>query len=252
MPEECEHYPLIDGHAHLEEVEDLPRALGEAREASVRGIIAVGMDLASNRKTLEIAGQHGGYVYPALGYHPWEIREPEIEETLAFVKVHISEAVALGEIGLDYKSRVPKKLQWNVFGALLDVAVDFEKPVILHCRFSHQRALEMVRQRSLKKAVFHWFSAGSDLLDSILSSGYLISATPALTYSPLHQEAIRYTPLERILLETDCPVNYLGLDSRPKDVTISLREVARLKGLDLRVVAEQTTRNASEFFGIQF
>jgi TatD DNase family protein len=71
-----------------------------------------------------------------------------------------------------------------------------------------------------------------------------------LTYSPPHQEAIKRAPLERILLETDSPVSYQGKEARPKDVWISLRGVARLKGVDLKVVVEQTTANASLLFQI--
>jgi len=243
---------LVDTHAHLDQVDNLLQSLSEARQAGVRAIVAVGMDLASNKKTLQIASENPGHVYPALGYHPWEIREPEVEETLSFVKDHIDQCIALGEIGLDYKAKVRKNLQWKVFGALLDLAFEYNKPVILHCRFSHQRALDMVKERNLRKALFHWYSGTLDLLEKILTAGYFISATPALTYSPLHQEAIQHAPLKRIFLETDCPVNYQGLDSRPRDVQISLREVVRLKGLDPRVVAEQTTANASGFFGVRF
>jgi TatD DNase family protein len=82
--------------------------------------------------------------------------------------------------------------------------------------------------------------------------GYLISATPALIYSLPHQKAIIRAPIERILLETDTPVSYQGKEARPKDVRISLEEVAKLKNLDPSFVAEQTTANASNFFQIAF
>ena len=108
----------------------------------------------------------------------------------------------------------------------------------------------MVVERSIKGAIFHWYAGPLDLLDNILDSGFFISATPALAYSPLHQQAIKKTPLERILLETDTPVSYQGKESRPKDVRTSLQEVARLKGIDLLEVARQTTTNATHFFQI--
>ncbi len=110
----------------------------------------------------------------------------------------------------------------------------------------------MVKERGIKQAVFHWYSGPLDLLDEILAMGYFISATPALVYSPPHQEAIKRTPLEKILLETDTPVNYQGIEARPKDVRISLEQVARLKGLDPMDVSKQTTANASRFFKIPF
>ena len=158
--------------------------------------------------------------------------------------------LALGEIGLDYRIKVKKELQWKVFGELLDIALESNKPVIIHCRYSHRRAFEMVRERKIKQAVFHWYSGPIGLLDEILKTGYFISATPALVYSPPHQAAIKRAPIERILLETDTPVNYQGRESRPKDVRITLKEVSRVKGLDPSVVAKQTTANVSLFFQI--
>jgi TatD DNase family protein len=212
----------------------------------------VGVDLESNKKILKIAQENDGFVYPAIGYHPWQIREEEVEENLSFIKDHIKECVALGEIGLDYKVKVRKDLQQKIFKDLLDIAHEFSKPIIIHCRFSQRRAFEMLKERGIKRAVFHWYSGPLDLLDEILNNGYFISATPALVYSPPHQQAIKRAPLERILLETDSPVSYQGKGARPKDVRISLENVAQLKGLDPLIVSEQTTLNVSRLFQIPF
>jgi len=250
--EKSEKISLVDGHAHLEELEDLTESLQDARAAGVCGIIAVGMNVESNQKVLKIAEGNRGYVYPAVGYHPWEIKEKEVKTKFSFIRDHVGECVALGEIGLDYKVKVKKELQWKVFGDLLEIALDSNKPVIIHCRYSHHRAFEMVKERKIKRAVFHWYSGPVDLLDKILSMGYFISATPALAHSPPHQEAIKRAPIDRILLETDTPVSYQGKESRPKDVRITLKEVARLKGFDPSIVAKQTTENASRFFKIPF
>ncbi len=242
---------LVDVHAHLDQLEDLSNSLEEARAAGVRRIIGVGMNVESNRKVLKISEENKGYVYPAVGYHPWGLKEDEVEENLSFIQNHLGDCIALGEIGLDYKVKIKKEVQWEIFEELLTMALDFNKPVILHCRFSHQHALRMVKERGVKRAVFHWYSGPATVLDEILAMGYFISATPALIYSPPHQEAIRRTPLDKILLETDTPVNYQGLESRPKDVRISLDQVARLKGLDPLAVSKQTTANASRLFEIQ-
>ncbi len=244
--------PLVDSHAHLEELEDLPEALREAEAAGVCRIITVGMDIESNRKVLQIAAANPQFVYPALGYHPWQIKEEEVEANLSFIRSHVEKGVALGEIGLDYKIKVKKELQWKVFERLLDIASESNKPVIIHSRYSHQRAFESVKQKKIKQVVFHWYSGPVDLLDEILSMGYFISATPALVYSPLHQEAIKRAPLDKILLETDTPVSYQGKESRPKDVYVTLGEVARPKRIEPYRVAIQTTANASQFFQISF
>ena len=243
---------LIDGHAHLEELKDLSDSLDEARAAGVRGIIAVGMDIESNKNIFQIAQTNQGYVYPAIGYHPWRIKEEEAKANLSFIRNHVERCIALGEIGLDYKIKVKKELQWKVFEELLDIALESDRPLIIHCRFSHRRAFEMARERKIERAVFHWYSGPLGLLDEIVKMGYFISATPALAYSPPHQAAIKQVPLERILLETDTPVSYQGRESRPEDVRITLAEVSRLKGLDPSVVSKQTTENASRFFKIGF
>jgi len=248
----AENYFLVDCHAHLNELNDLSKSLQEAKAAGVRGVVAVGMDVESNKRILQIAGENGQFVYPAVGYHPWQIKEEEAGMNLSFIRSHVEKCVALGEIGLDYKVKVKKELQWNVFGELLDIALESDKPVIVHCRYSHRRAFDMVRDRKIKRAVFHWYSGPLRLLDEILEAGYLISATPALAYSPPHQEAIKRTPIERILLETDTPVSYQGRESRPKDVRITLEEVSRLKELAPSLVSGQTTENASRFFKIRF
>ncbi len=244
--------PLIDAHAHLDRVGDLTASLQDAKASGVAGVVAVGMDVESNQKTLDIARDHPGYIHAALGYHPWEIDEKEAEKNLSFIRNHLKGCVAIGEIGLDYKVKVQKELQRKVLGRLLDIAVEYTKPVILHCRFSHSDTLKMAKERGIVLAVFHWYSGPFDTLEEITDSGYFISATPALRYSPVHREAIRRTPLELLLIETDTPVNYRGLDARPKDVVISLEEVSRLKRVSAEKVSEQTTHNACRFFGIPF
>lgn len=241
---------LVDSHAHLDELTDLSSSLEEAKAAAVAAIVAVGSNLESNQKTLEIAAQYPNYIFPAIGYHPWEIKEEEIEKNLLFIQAKLAKCVALGEIGLDYKAKVKKEIQHKVFNELLDLANLFYKPVIIHCRYSHERALKMILEKKIERAVFHWYSGPLEILDEIIQRGYFISATPALLYSLHHQEAIKRAPLEKVLLETDTPVIYQGIESRPKHVRITLEQVAKLKGLDELMVAEQTTANARHFFQI--
>lgn len=239
---------LIDVHAHLDELAELSSSLEEARKAGVIAIVAVGSSLESNQKTLEIAATNPDYIYPAIGYHPWDIKEDEVETNLLFIQDHLDKCVALGEIGLDYKAKIKKELQHKILGQLLDLANQFSKPIIVHCRYSHERALKMIMEKKIERAVFHWYSGSLDLLDEIIAQGYFISATPALLYSLHHQEAIKKAPLERILLETDTPVTYQGIESRPKHVRITLEQVAKLKDLEVSAVARQTTANARSFF----
>jgi TatD DNase family protein len=242
---------LIDSHAHLDEIDDVEAAVSEARAGGVGTIVGVGMTIDSNRIILSLASRYPGYIYPAIGYHPWHIVPQTVEETLAFVEQNLSVCVALGEIGLDYKAKVKKALQKQVLSRLLELAVRHGKPAILHCRYSHDRTLEIVQEARLKEGVFHWYTGSMETLRNILNHGYSISATPALAYSPLHREAILYAPLERILIETDSPVVYGGKASRPVDVLRTAELVAEIKGEPLERVAQKTTENARRFFGFQ-
>ena len=241
---------MIDGHAHLNEIEDVEGTLARAQEAGITGIVAVGMDVASNQVTLELHHRFPHLVYPAMGYHPWSITPEGIEDNLAFIREHLAGCIALGEVGLDYQAKVKKKLQQEVLAALLDLAARENKPVILHTRFSQQRSLRMVKEAGIARAVFHWYSGPLDILQEILADGYFISATPALAYSPPHQAAIQAAPLSRILIETDCPVVYQEKKSEPADLLVTARELSRLKGIELSRVIEATTASARNFYNI--
>ncbi|MBN1614561.1 MAG: TatD family hydrolase [Deltaproteobacteria bacterium] len=238
----------IDGHAHLAEMEDVQSSLDHARNQGVEAVIAVGMDVASNEKTFQIAKQNPGFVYPAIGYHPWSIRKRDIGKTINYIEKEVGRAIALGEVGLDFKINVRRDLQEEVLRALAALASHHDKPLILHCRHAYERVFSIAQAAGVKSAVFHWYVDTLDLLREIVKAGYVISATPALQYSPPHQAAVRAAPIEHILLETDCPVEYQQKASRPGDVMVTLREVARLKGLSPESVARQTTENARGVF----
>jgi TatD DNase family protein len=242
-------FPVIDTHAHLDELPHPQEGVNEARAAGVVAIVAVGQDVASNRKTMEIAGQNPGFVFPALGYHPWRLNPDDDEKTLEQIDANLDMCIALGEVGLDYKAKTKKKVQKAVFLDLLAIAKAHQKPIILHCRFSHARAFEMVKEAGLKKAVFHWYSGPLELIVPIAESGYYMSACPALLYNPYHQEAIKAVPLSNLLLETDAPVQYGDLVSRPAHVQVTLQEAARVKGISAKKIAEETTKNARRCFG---
>jgi TatD DNase family protein len=241
---------FIDGHVHLDEIDKIDEAISQAEAAGVVAIVGVGMTIDSNRTILSLAQKYPGYVYAAIGYHPWEIKPERVDETLEFVAKQLPACVALGEVGLDYKAKVKKPLQREVFVRLLEMASHARKPVILHCRFSHERALKLVQESGLEKAVFHWYTGSIEILQRILDQGYSISATPALASSPPHEAAVRYAPLERLLIETDSPVDYGGRASRPADVMQTAQLVGRIKGEPIQKVAEKTTRNAQQFFGL--
>jgi TatD DNase family protein len=251
-------YRLIDTHAHLDELKNLDLALDEAKKAGVIAIVAVGSNQQSNIETLEISQKHRDLVHPALGLHPWQLANlgpSEIDDNLRFVEQNIASAVAVGEIGLDYDKRVrkvaPKELQQEVLGRLLNIARRHARPAIIHSRYAWKDALSLVQNAGIDRAVFHWFTGFSSVLKDIIDGGYFVSATPATEYHEEHRRAVKEAPLQKLLLETDCPVTYgreARYESRPVDVLRGLKAVSQLKGVEEAAIAEQTTGNAVEFF----
>ena len=251
-------YRLIDTHAHLDELKNLDLALDEAKKAGVIAIVAVGSNHQSNMETLEISEKHRDLVHPALGLHPWQLANlgpSEIDDNLRFVEQNIASAVAVGEIGLDYDKRVrkvaPKELQQEVLGRLLNIARRHARPAIIHSRYAWRDALSLVQNAGIDRAVFHWFTGFSSVLKDIIDGGYFVSATPATEYHEEHRRAVKEAPLQKLLLETDCPVTYgreARYESRPVDILRGLKAVSQLKGVEEAAIAEQTTGNAVEFF----
>ena len=255
-------YKLIDTHAHLDEIEHLGVTIERARESGLIAIIAVGVDYESNNRVLEIAEAYGSTVVPALGCHPGNLGETtvEIERNLLFIENNIKKTVAVGEIGLDYHkktiTRASKDMQKQVFRDVLSIAERFGKPVSVHSRYSWRDCFTAVQESRVQKAVFHWYTGPMNVLREFISEGHFASATLAAEYHEEHRRALKETPLDQLVLETDSPVIYRwGTEfahlSEPADIATSVLEsVAELKGIDPDIIARKTTANAQQLFGI--
>jgi TatD DNase family protein len=250
---------VIDTHAHLEEIENLEQVIDDAKQAGIDAIVAVGSDMESNEMVLRLSESYKRFVYPALGWHPSYVNKLALDLNLEFIESHIDKAVAIGEIGLDYHKKVREKadkdLQKEVLREILKVARAHEKPVIIHSRYAWRDALTLVEETQLENAVFHWYTGTTSVLRDIVNGGYYISATPAVEYHDEHRRAVKEAPLERLLLETDCPVTYQRgsaseFEARPVDVLRSLKGAARVKEVTETEIAEVTTLNARRLFGI--
>lgn len=246
---------LIDSHCHLEEIDNLELAIDRARSAGLVTIIAVGSDYQSNLKVLGIAAAHRGLVYPALGIHPASLSASGADQDLQSIQDHVNEVKAVGEIGLDYHKKVieraSKERQKSVLREALAIARKHHKPAIIHSRYAWRDALSIVAESGVERAVFHWFTGPTSVLKDIVEMGYFISATPAAEYHQEHRRAVKTTPLDNLLIETDSPVSY-GMEPRwtaePADVVRTLRAAVEVRGISEEVLAEITTRNAIRFF----
>ncbi|MEJ2739478.1 MAG: TatD family hydrolase [Dehalococcoidia bacterium] len=251
---------LIDTHAHLDEMENLDDVISNAKASGVEAIIAVGTKAESNAKIIDISHNYPGFVYPAIGLHPWELGDLEpsqIDNTLDYIERNIENIVAIGEVGLDYDKRVIKRAskehQKDILKSILEVSARHNKPVSLHSRYSWKDCFNMVESAGVEKVVFHWFTGFSSVLRDIINAGYLISCTPAVEYHEEHRRAIKEVSPDKLMLETDSPVTY-GRENKfraqPADAMRSLKAAAVLKDMSEEQLARQTTENAIKFFNL--
>lgn len=252
---------IIDTHAHIDQLEDLPGALHRAHDSKVSAIMAMSVDLLSMQKTLSIAKQYAQpKIYPALGIHPGKVNEATQLEAIDFLKEHIKDATAIGETGLDYqykwvrKDEVERSKQKDSFAIHLELAAQFNLPIVIHSRGAWRDCLAMSRSAGVKRALFHWYSGPLEYLTGILDAGYYVSTSPSVATSPQSREAMTAAPLERILIETDCPVYFRegegGFTAEPKDVWRTCKALAALKGLDEDKTLSMVNANACQFFGV--
>ncbi len=252
---------LIDTHCHVYYPDfqaDWEQMLARAEENGVRGMVVVGADLASSRQAVALASQYEMF-YCTVGIHPHDVLQADeaaMDEIRQLARSS-AKCVAIGEIGLDfYRDRSPRDIQRRVFDRFLRLSRELDKPVVIHDRDAHQETLVQIRAAGIHNGVMHCFSGDLDFARQCLEQGLYISIPGTVTYPSNDQlrEVVRSTPLERLLLETDCPylspVPHRGKRNEPAYTRITAETVAKLRGLTVEDVGRITTMNAGRLFGI--
>jgi TatD DNase family protein len=252
---------LIDSHAHLymEDFDtDRDLVIERARAGGVARIITIGIDLASSIKGIEIANKYD-LVYATVGYHPHNAKQANTGE-LEKLRVLFSEpkVVAWGEIGLDFFRRhSPPDRQVKAFEYQLDMASEQDLPVIIHDRDAHTDLLRILKSRKRQyQGVIHCFSGNYDLAMALIEMGFYISFPGTVTYKSAldTQDTARRIPLERLLVETDCPyltpVPFRGKRNEPFYVTHTAEKIAQLRQLDVEHLGQATSANTIRLFNL--
>lgn len=253
---------FVDVHAHLysEKYEDVEKVVKEARENGVEKIICCGSDVDNSKVCVELA-ERFDEVYACIGVHPDDVAgfddqaEAEIIELAKNKKV-----VGIGEIGLDYyTSNVPKEKQKEAFIRQIKLADKLGLPIVIHSREATGDMIEVMKENlgfCKNGVVMHCFNKNSTVAKIFLDMGFNLSIGGCLTFphSEKLKESVRIAPLDRILLETDCPymtpVPYRGQTNSPKNVVIVAEEIARIKQVDIKTIEESTTKNVKRIFRI--
>ncbi|HMK54540.1 MAG TPA: TatD family hydrolase [Methanobacteriaceae archaeon] len=252
---------MIDAHCHVDFKEfnkTRPEVMERAQE-KLKAIVNSGANLGGNRRTLKLAEEYPGFLYPTLGFHPHYASKADksaIEQVLKEVNSNLDQAVALGETGLDFndiKSEEVRKKQEELFTTFLNMASNEKKPLIIHARDAEKKALEMVKNYpEIPQVVFHCYGGDLDTARLILKEDYFISMSTIVCFSKHHQELARELPLSQLLTETDSPYlsPFKGQRNEPAFVEETVKTIAEIKSIDVNEVATVTSQNACDIFGI--
>lgn len=253
---------LIDSHAHLEMPEynkDRDDVIRRARDKGIGYIVTVGIDVDSCRKALELADAYDT-VYAILGVHPHNVKHIDGKTYVQLKEFVLHEKVcAVGEIGLDfYRNLSPPDVQLKRFRELIGLAREVKLPVVVHDRDAHRETLSILREEKAFEVggVIHCFSGDYAMASKCFDMGFYISIPGTVTFRKAHtlQEAVKRSPLDRMLIETDAPflapVPFRGKRNEPSYVRYVAEALAHLKGVDFEDVARVTSSNTQSLLGI--
>ncbi|WP_311481232.1 TatD family hydrolase [uncultured Anaerococcus sp.] len=249
---------LIDSHAHLtseEFNEDRLFILRDLSNFSIEAVINPGVNLENSRENVRLAKEFKNF-YAQVGIHPSDVEEMG-ENDLTEIEKLAKDAVAIGEIGLDYYwTTETKDLQKKVFIAQLEMARKLGKPVVIHNREATEDIMEILANYKDLKVQIHCFSTDEETLKTFMDWGFYISIGGVVTYNTGLNEkaAAALVPIERLMLETDSPYltpePYRGMRNDPRKIIEVARKIAEIRGMKLSKVAKWTSKNAREFFNL--
>ena len=253
---------LFDTHVHLnDERFDVDR---EALIAQLQGngvVLAVnaGTNLQTSQEGIELHQKYP-FIYATVGFHPHDAKLVQGNDLQLLAQLAKQEGVvAVGEIGLDYHYDFsPREVQREVFAQQLQVANATGLPYTVHSREAHADTLSIIREANMRtQGEMHCFSGSVQMAEIYLDMGFMISFAGPVTYKNAHNlvEVARYVPVDRILIETDCPylapVPMRGKRNQPDFVQYTAQQVANIKGIDFETFCEQTLQNGMKFFAIK-
>jgi TatD DNase family protein len=253
---------LIDTHAHLDDEKfqaDLPSVLDRARAAGVANIITIAVTAQSSQACVDLAARQD-MLWATVGIQPNHVAQEPAGAWDEVVRLaEMPKVVALGETGLDrHWDHTPFAQQEDFFARHLELARQRGLPVVIHCRKAEADVVRMLKDDFEKhgpvRGVMHSFTGDQATADACLAMGLFISFAGMVTYKNAQdlRDVARTVPLDRLLVETDspylAPVPVRGQRNEPANVAHTAACLAGVLGVEVAVIAEQTTRNARRLF----
>ena len=250
---------IIDTHTHIydkqfeNDFDDVMKRI----EDELEGIVSIGFDLESSLKSIELANRYS-FVNAVIGVHPMDIKKynDKVEKELERLALTEKKVVAIGEIGLDYHwMEDPKDVQIAGFRKQMELAQRVKKPVVIHTREALQDTLDVLKDYKNVGGILHCYPGSLEAAKPFLDRYYLgIGGTLTFKNNKKTKELVKELPLEKIVLETDCPyltpVPFRGKRNEPVYTKYVAEEVARIKEISVEEVIKITTENARKIYGM--
>lgn len=253
---------FFDTHAHLNAEqynEDLQEVIDRALSEGISNIVVVGFDRPTIEKAMELTEKYD-FIYASVGWHPVDAIDMT-EEDLQWIEELSShpKVVALGEMGLDYYwDKSPKDIQQEVFRKQIRLAKKVKLPIVIHNRDATADIVEILKEEGAGEVggIMHCFSGSPEIAQECVDMNFYISLSGPVTFKNAKKpkEVADVIPLEKLLIETDCPYltphPHRGKRNEPSYVKLVAEQIAEIKGLSTEEVAQATTENAKKLFGI--
>ena len=251
---------IFESHAHYDDEafdQDREELLGKMQQQGIEYIINIGANIDSSKTTVDLTEKYP-FLYGAVGVHPSDTAELD-EQKIGWLKLQCErpKIVSVGEIGLDYYWDEPERpVQRKWFCRQLELAREVKLPVVIHSRDAAKDTLTIMKEMHAEEigGVIHCFSYSKEMAEEYLKLGFYIGVGGVVTFNNAKKlkEAVEFLPMDKILLETDCPylspVPNRGKRNSSLNLPYIARQIAELKGISYEQVVEITNRNARKLF----
>ena len=252
---------MIDSHCHLNFVdfdENRDEIINKCK-SEFKYIVDCGASIDGNLRSLKLKEKYDGFIKSTMGYHPvyaGRDNQETTQKTIAQIIENLDNIQAIGEIGLDFsekRSEDELKRQHDNFHKMLELASEYNMPIVLHVREAEKHALDIIKEYpNIPNVIFHCFSGGKSTALEAVDCGYYISFATNALFSKKHKKNIKAVPLENMLTETDSP--YLspikGEPNQPANIKMTIERIERTKHIDFEEIEKQTEKNAIQVYNL--
>ena len=258
---------LVDSHCHIDGEQfdaDRDEVIKRATDAGVKMMLVIGTGEATNfdnfQRVVDLAEKHDN-IFAAIGVHPHDAKtfDAESEKRLIDLVKSSKKVIAWGEIGLDfYYDHSPREVQYEVFRRQISIARELDLPIIIHSRNADDETVEVLTEECNYenfRGIMHCFGGTPKMAQDLMKIGFMISFAGNVTFKKAEnlRDAARVVPLEKLLIETDCPyltpIPFRGRRNEPMYVAETAKFLAELYGIEVEKLANQTTQNFIDFLG---